>query len=183
MMRIGFRQSEGVLPNQIRCFLCASLFAWRVFDSGGRGTRKMEGSRMAAVFRLANVGISNRFKMKLFDSEGEVIFNGQPREMKPMCIDELALLRSVCEKDSHYEKISDDRGYHYVLRARDGHELGHGSFFNTEQEMLDQIEAVKAVGATAELVDETPEETRIRTYDYVREETGKLLKEMGIDFA
>ena len=136
-----------------------------------------------AEFHLANVGLSNRFQLKLLDEASDVIFIGQPREMKPMCIDELALLRSVCEKDNFYEKIFDDRGYHYVLRARDGHKLGHGKLFETEQEMLDQIEAVKKVGAKAELIDETPEDVRIRTYDYVREETGKLLKEMGIDLA
>ena len=138
---------------------------------------------MAALFRLANVGISNRFQLRLFDEEGTTIFIGQPREMKPMCIDELALIRSVCEKDSSYQKIFDDRGYHYVLRARDGHELGHGNLFETEQEMLDQIEAVKAVGVEAEFVDETPEEGRIRAYDYVREETGKYLKQFGIELA
>ena len=138
---------------------------------------------MAALFRLANVGISNRFQLRLFDEEGNTIFIGQPREMKPMCIDELALLRSVCEKDNSYQKIFDDRGYHYVLRARDGHELGHGNLFETEQEMLDQTEAVKAVGAEADFVDETPEEDRIRAYDFVREETGKYLKKMGIELA
>ena len=138
---------------------------------------------MAALFRLANVGISNRFQLRLFDEDGNTIFIGQPREMKPMCIDELALLRSVCEKDNSNQKIFDDRGYHYVLRARDGHELGHGNLFETEQEMLDQIEAVKAVGAEADFVDETPEEDRIRAYDFVREETGKYLKKMGIELA
>ena len=138
---------------------------------------------MAALFRLANVGISNRFQLRLFDEDGNTIFIGQPREMKPMCIDELALLRSVCEKENSYQKIFDDRGYHYVLRARDGHELGHGNLFETEQEMLDQIEAVKAVGAEADFIDETPEEGRIRAYDFVREETGKYLKKMGIELA
>ena len=138
---------------------------------------------MAAFFRLANVGISNRFQLRLFDDDDNLIFIGQPREMKPMCIDELALLRSVCEKDNFYEKILDERGYHYVLRARDAHEIGHGSLFETEQEMLDQIEAVKAVGATAELVDETPEDVRVRAFDYVRQETGKYLEQIGIELA
>ena len=136
-----------------------------------------------ATFHLTNVGLSNRFQLKLHEDDGTVIFIGQPREMKPMCIDELALLRSVCEKDNFYQKIFDERGYHYVLRARDGHELGHGNLFETEQEMLDQIEAVKASGVAAELVDETPEETRIRTFDYVREETNKLLNKMGKELA
>lgn len=138
---------------------------------------------MAARFRLANVGISNRFQLHLFDDDDNIVFIGQPREMKPMCLDELAILRGICDKDNFYEKIFDERGHHYVLRARDGHELGHGNLFETEQEMLDQIEAVKELGADAELVDETPEETRVRTYDYVREETGKLLKEMGMELA
>lgn len=137
---------------------------------------------MAAFFRLANVGKSNRYQLRLFDENDETIFIGQPREMKPMCIDELALLRTVCEKDNSYQKIFDERGYHYVLRARDGHELGHGNLFETEQEMLDQIEAVKAVGAEAEFVDETPEETRVRAYDYIRDEMRKSFEEMGIEF-
>ena len=137
---------------------------------------------MTALFRLSNVGISNRFQLNLFDENDDNIFIGQAREMKPMCLDELALLRQVCVKDNSYQKIFDERGYHYVLRARDGHEIGHGHCFETEQEMLDEIEAVKTVGADAELIDETPEETRIRTFDYVREETGKALKEMGIEF-
>ena len=137
---------------------------------------------MAAFFRLSNVGASNRFQLRLLDDEGNTVFIGQPREMKPMCLDELAILRKVCDKDNFYEKIHDERGYHYVLRARDAHEIGHGNLFETEQEMLDQIEALKAIGVDAELVDETPEETRVRTFDYVREETSKVLKEMGIEF-
>jgi len=138
---------------------------------------------MAAVFRLANVGASNRFQLRLYDEEGAVVFIGQPREMKPMCIDELALLRTVCEKDNFYQRIADERGFHYVLRARDGHELGHGASVAHEQEMLDQIAVVKAVAADAELIDETPEEVRIRTYDYVREEAKRYLEGKGIEFA
>ena len=65
-----------------------------------------------ATFHLTNVGLSNRYQLKLHEDDGTVIFIGQPREMKPMCIDELALLRSVCEKDNFYQKIFDERGYH-----------------------------------------------------------------------
>ena len=138
---------------------------------------------MGAYFRLTNTGKSERFQLNLYTEEDVWVLIGQAREMKPMCIDELALMRKVGIKDNSFQKIHDERGYHFVLRARDGHELGHGHLFETEQEMLDEIEAVKAVIEDAELVDETPEDVRIRTFDYVREETGKYLKEIGIELA
>lgn len=140
-----------------------------------------KGLVMGATFYLTTVGPMNRYRVHLEDDEGTVILRSQLRELKPMSIDELALVHSTALKDVSYEHVHDGDGYHYVLRARDAHELGRGASHETEREMLDEIEAVKACVPRAGFVDETPHEERIRTIDYIRQESNKVLAEQGLE--
>jgi len=124
----------------------------------------------------------NRFVLHLEDEDGNTIMKSQYRELKMMMMDELALVHSTATIDASYDRMHDENGYCFVLRARDAHELGRGDVFETAEEMERQIEAVKAAVPDAEFVDQTPEETYVKAIDYIREESSKMLAAQGIAF-
>jgi uncharacterized protein YegP (UPF0339 family) len=136
-----------------------------------------------ATFILKHVGVTNRFRFFLQDENDKTILTGQIREVKPMCLDEIKWIRKVAIKDSFYERVKKEEGYVYILRANDAHELGRGNIHLTEELMNEEIELVKQYAVDADVVDETPEEERVRARDFVVEESSKLLEEMGLEYS
>lgn len=133
-------------------------------------------------FHLVQIGVSNRIRLYLKNADGQVLLSGQLREMKPMCLDELSLIRKTAPKDSSYDRQVSQDGYYFILRANDGHELGRGNTHLSEELMNDEIEYIKQYAAEAELIDDTPEDVRFRVRDLVVEQSVEVLDDLGFTY-
>lgn len=135
-----------------------------------------------ATFELNHVGVTKRFKLFLKDKDGKGVLFGQLREMKPMCLDEMKWIRRIADKNSSYERAHNEKGYFYIIRGGDGHELGRGNIYSSSEAVEEEISFIKEYAENADFVDLTPEEGRVRAYDYVVEKSSKLLHNTDTPF-
>lgn len=75
-----------------------------------------------------------RYQVLVKDDMGEVLLKSQYRELKPMCLNEIRLLRRAALKDSLYERLEDENGCWYNVRAKDAHVLGTSPVYKSEEE-------------------------------------------------
>jgi|GEM_PF-2970075 len=140
-------------------------------EQGARGT-----------FVLKKSGPADRFDMQLRDETDTPIMLCPLKQQKPMCINDLRWIRMVGGNDHYFDRQNSAKGYRYGLYARDGHELGFGTFHDDEQGMEAEIAKVKELVADAEFIDETPEEEQILARDYVAQKSAEILAAKGIEF-
>ena len=91
-------------------------------EQGARGT-----------FVLKKSGPADRFDMQLRDETDTPIMLCPLKQQKPMCINDLRWIRMVGGNDHYFDRQNSAKGYRYGLYARDGHELGFGTFTMTSR--------------------------------------------------
>ncbi len=121
-----------------------------------------------ALYRIDRYGDNHRYRVTLETEEGAVLLRSEYREVKPMCLNEIRWMRVCGGKDAFYFlEEADDGQKAFRLVANDGHVLGLGGRYQTEEARQDAIRAIKDVCADARVVDMVPEDT-INTEHYHR---------------
>ncbi len=132
------------------------------------------------TYEIVQTGMGMRYQVLVKDDMGEVLLKSQYRELKPMCLNEIRLLRRAALKDSLYERLGDENGCWYNVRAKDAHVLGTSPVYKSEEEREGGIGRLKRVASEAELVDTTPQtEQGPRIHDVLRTLADEALARKG----
>ena len=110
---------------------------------------------MAGKFELKK-SKSDRFHFNLKAGNGQVIMSSEMYETKPAALNGIESIKKNAAEESRFEKrVNSKNEPFFILKARNGQEIGRSEYYSSESAMNNGIESVRKNAPDATVDDTT----------------------------